>query len=131
VIPENSLTTVVSRLREMGKSLAQLISSPQTKDQYVLTSQIGTTRSTNSFRKDSDVPAVVYYTVTRTQKITVASAYGEVNAIRAGVAAMDEDMTTLNELSGATGLPEGHYGPVATVRGRPETVSIWVEANNA
>jgi hypothetical protein len=125
--PDDSLTTLASRLLETGKSLVRAISSPKTRSQFILTSSLGSTPSTSSSKAGTDMPAVQYYTVTRTQRITVASAYGEVNAIRAGVAAMDGDLDTLNDLMGNEGRPEGHTGPVSTVRGKHETVKIEVE----
>lgn len=73
------------------------------------------------------MPEIVYYKVIRTQSITVASAYGELAAIEAGVAAMDGDMDKLNELATSKGLPAGHVGPRATIRGKHQTDSIKVE----
>jgi hypothetical protein len=98
----------------------------KTRSQYVLTSQIGTTRSTTSSRKDSDMPAVYYYTVSRRQEVVVSTAYGEVVALEAGIAAMDEDMPKLEALAAGEGNPERHVGPRATVK-EVRTISADVE----
>lgn len=73
------------------------------------------------------MPAVVYYNITRRQEVVVASAYGELAAIEAGVAAMDGDMRALERLASDEGLPEGHGGPKATVREKVKTVSLDCE----
>lgn len=74
------------------------------------------------------MPENRYYKVTRVQEIIVSSAYGEVAAIRAGIAGMDEDMETLNQFTTDKSLvPERYALPFASVRHQAQTVSIRVE----